>query len=289
MARKFKSATDQRSFTLIYNDFLESPLLNYYEKLIFIYLKKYADNDSQKGFPSFNTLHKATGISRSKIQECIDSMVEKGVLRKDHRFRNSEKQYQSNLYTLYDKKELWGAGSKEELTEVAKKLQYEEAKKIVEEYESKEKELKSKADQSKDLSPIKKSNSITYDTTTNTAISQAIVYSKELITKMFNREIFITDYPEYEKDFDSIINILFDVLNTSEGYKTIKKEKKSIEVVKSVLLMLTYEDIYSVIIKFHKVTEKIDHIENYIVTMLYQESLENHFKMSNTGHSNGDF
>ena len=35
--KKIKSATDQRKFTLVYNDFLESELLNYYEKMIFIY------------------------------------------------------------------------------------------------------------------------------------------------------------------------------------------------------------------------------------------------------------
>ena len=61
MARKrIKSATDQRKFTLVYNDFLESDILNYYEKMVFIALKKFADNDTMRAFPSLKTIHSIT-------------------------------------------------------------------------------------------------------------------------------------------------------------------------------------------------------------------------------------
>ena len=107
MARKkIKSATDQRKFTLIYNDFIESNLLNYYEKMIFIVLKKYADNNTMKAFPSLNKLHKVTGISLSQVKRSINHMKELGVINVEHR-NNEIKGHQSNIYTLYDYAEIW--------------------------------------------------------------------------------------------------------------------------------------------------------------------------------------
>lgn len=107
MARKkIRSATDQRKFTLIYNDFIESNLLNYYEKMIFIVLKKYADNNTMKAFPSLNKLHKVTGISLSQVKRSINHMKELGVINVEHR-NNEIKGHQSNIYTLYDYAEIW--------------------------------------------------------------------------------------------------------------------------------------------------------------------------------------
>lgn len=34
-----ETKSDQRLFTMVYHDFLTSELLNYYEKMIFIYIK----------------------------------------------------------------------------------------------------------------------------------------------------------------------------------------------------------------------------------------------------------
>lgn len=105
-----KNATDQRKFTIVYNDFLESGLLNHYEKSIFIALKKYADNDTMKAFPSLNKLHKITGISLSQVRRSIDHMKELGVISVEHR-TDEDKGLQSNLYTLHDYAEIWNAGT----------------------------------------------------------------------------------------------------------------------------------------------------------------------------------
>ena len=122
MARKkIKSATDQRKFTLVYNDFLESDLLNHYEKSVFIALKKYADNDTMRAFPSLNKLHKITGISLSQVRRSIDHMKELGVISVEHR-TDEDKGHQSNLYTLYDYSEIWSVGSSENVAAVVEEV-----------------------------------------------------------------------------------------------------------------------------------------------------------------------
>ena len=75
MARpKIKSATDQRPFIMVYQDFLESDLLdNHYQKLVYVYLKKFADSKNQC-FPSVKTLSKLTKISVNKVKLTL-SMV----------------------------------------------------------------------------------------------------------------------------------------------------------------------------------------------------------------------
>ena len=110
--RKIKSATDQRKFTLVYNDFLESDLLNYYEKMVFITLKKFADNETMRAFPSLKTIHSITGISLSQVRRSIEHMEELGVLSVEHR-TDKDRGHQSNLYTLYDYAEIWNVGSSE--------------------------------------------------------------------------------------------------------------------------------------------------------------------------------
>ena len=115
--KKIKSATDQRKFTLVYNDFLESELLNYYEKMIFITLKRFANNDTMKAFPSLNTIHKLTGISLSQIRRSIEHMEILGVISVEHR-TNQEKGNQSNLYILHDYAEIWNVDSSKDVTEI---------------------------------------------------------------------------------------------------------------------------------------------------------------------------
>lgn len=106
MARKkIKSATDQRKFTIVYNDFLDSGLLDKHEKLIYITIKRFADNNTLKAFPSLKTLHKMTGISVRWIKKSIEHMEQLGVIGVEHR-TDEDKGYQSNLYTLYDYAEI---------------------------------------------------------------------------------------------------------------------------------------------------------------------------------------
>lgn len=112
MARKkSKSITEQRPFIIIYHDFLESDLLNTYEKMVFIALKKFADSNNQC-FPSLKKLANVTKMSKRKIQDTLKELEQKHIIGIKSRL-NVNSGHTSNLYTLYDFKEVWDSSSSE--------------------------------------------------------------------------------------------------------------------------------------------------------------------------------
>ena len=104
-----ETKSDQRLFTMVYHDFLTSKLLNYYEKMIFIMLKKHADSKTHEAYPSLATISKETGISKRKVQNCLDHMEELKVIKRKRR-KTDNGDYTSNLYTLHDYAKLWKDG-----------------------------------------------------------------------------------------------------------------------------------------------------------------------------------
>lgn len=110
---KIQLAADKRPFIIVYQDFLESELLdNHYQKLVYIYLKKFADSKNQCS-PSIKKLSELTKISISKIKSTLAELENKGIITKENRTR-PDGGNSSNLYTLYDYKELWNACGSEE-------------------------------------------------------------------------------------------------------------------------------------------------------------------------------
>lgn len=104
--KKIKSKTDQRPFVIIYHDFLESDILDtHYQKLIYIYLKKFADSNNQC-FPSLKTLSELTKIGKTKVRETLKELESKGVLIIENRNKDNGGKA-SNLYTLKDYAEIW--------------------------------------------------------------------------------------------------------------------------------------------------------------------------------------
>ena len=118
-----KRDLNQREFTIIYNDFLDSNLLNKNEKLIYIAIKRFTDNETLKAFPSIKRLQKVTGISATCIKESIKHMEQLVVLKKENR-QDPKGGHISNLYTLYDYAEIWDVdSSNEDETSVADKIE----------------------------------------------------------------------------------------------------------------------------------------------------------------------
>lgn len=116
--KKIQLTTDQRSFVMTYHDFLKSGLLdNHYQIVVFIYLKMFADGNNQC-YPSVKTLSKLTKISVHKIKITLAELEDKGIIVKKNRTRPDGGK-SSNLYTLYDYKELWNASSSEEITAIS--------------------------------------------------------------------------------------------------------------------------------------------------------------------------
>lgn len=275
MARsRIKSVTDQRKFTIVYNDFLESDLLNYYEKMVFIALKKFADNDTMRAFPSLKTIQKMTGISLSQVRRSIDHMKEIGVIAIEHR-TDKEKGNQSNVYTLFDYAEIWNVGSSEDIATVIDDVS---EMKLVAELKArgykvtKEKEPESTEPTKEQLNQALELNQ--YDmvnTTINSERSQDIErYSLEQIKTYYDYDVMVQDNPSMKEEVDNVMQILKDALNTTKPTIRISGEDKPSMVVVAKLMKLTYSGIVYVIEKYKEQTNRINNPNSYILTMLYK-------------------
>lgn len=270
--RKIKSATDQRKFTLIYNDFLESELLDKHEKLIYIAIKRFADNDTLKAFPSLKTLHKITGISIRWIKKSIEHMEQLGVISVEHR-EDDEKGHQSNLYTLYDYAEIWKVGSSEDDV-VAVADEISEAK-LVAELKArgytviKEKELESEPTKAQNQA-LKLNQYDMVNTTTKSNECQVMErYTHDEIRQIFELDYILLDYPNYKTDVSTVENILYDVMNTSKPTVRIAGEDKPTMIVIGKLMKLDKDLIIYAIEKYHEHVGDVTNPISYIRTILY--------------------
>lgn len=286
MARKrIKSATDQRPFIMIYQDFLESDLLdNYYQKLVYIYLKKFADSNNQC-FPSIKKLSKLTKIGATKIKQTLAELEEKGVISKENRSR-SDGGKTSNLYTLYDFAEVWNVGSSEDVAAVAEEVS--EAKMIAELRSKgytviKEKEPDSlSTDQSSNEPSTQLNQFDIVNTTPNSSGSQEKErYSLEEIRLLYDYEIMKTDHKFQIREIDSVMDILHTTLNTTKETVRISGEDKPAMVVISKLMKLDYSEIMYAIDKFQEQTDRIKNPTAYMLTLLYNAKEQMNLDITN--------
>lgn len=106
--KKAEAVINQRPFVMIYQDFLESDILeSCYQKIIYIYLKLFADANG-KCFPSIKRLARLTKISINKVKSTLSELIHMGLVSKEHRIR-PDGGTDSNLYTINDTAETWGA------------------------------------------------------------------------------------------------------------------------------------------------------------------------------------
>lgn len=275
--KKIKNVTDQRKFIIIYHDFLESNLLTLYEKLVFIVLKKFADSNNQY-FPSLKKLADITHISKRKIQNILKSLEEKHIINIESRLK-ADGGNTSNLYTLYDFKELWNANNKEEMEKTIN--QYEETR-LIKKLQSrgyiiiKEKELEptepTKVTVESSSQQLNQHDIVNINT--NSIIdfkeSQDLErYSLEQIKQLFDYNIMIKDNPHRQHDIDSVINILHTTMNTTKATIRITGEDKPAMVVIGKLMKLDNESIMYAIEKYKQQTERIKNPTAYMLTILY--------------------
>ena len=81
------------------NDLLDRQDLNIYEKMIYIVIVRFVDKED-KAFPSVPTIAKKGSMSERQVQAVINSLVKKGLLKKESRINKDNKSKTSNLYTL---------------------------------------------------------------------------------------------------------------------------------------------------------------------------------------------
>ena len=284
--RKIKSATDQRKFTIVYNDFLESDLLDKHEKLIYIAIKRFADNDTLKAFPSLKTLHKITGISIRWIKKSIEHMEQLGVISVEHR-EDDEKGHQSNLYTLYDYAEIWNVGSSEnDVAVVADEIS--EAK-LVAELKArgytviKEKEPDKTEPTKVTVEPSTKLNQFDIvNTTINSEKCQELErYTIDQIRQIFDYDILVNDKPLWKRDIDSVFSILHTALNTTKETIRVDREDMPTKVVIDKLKKLDYSEIMYCIEKYNEQTDRIKNPTAYMLTLLYNAKEQMNLDISN--------
>lgn len=298
---EIKTSTDQRNFCMIYHDFLDSDFLNGYEKMIFIYLKRFADSEG-KCFPSISKLE-LSGFSRSTIKRTLKSLEEKKVLSIEHRKTN--KGNKSNIYILYDLAEIW---QKKELSHATatdaqkspyqykidnidnktveeesqdEKLQCADSKNIENadiENEDIEKNKEVKASEEKRAEQTEPDGSRDIESQkwrSDSKDSKEVLESYEELIKKNIAYADLCNSHQYDKKFiDEIVSNILDVVVSNNKTIKIANEYKNAELVRSVLLKLNYYQIEYVIEKYKQVTTKITNKRQYILTMLYNSRLE---------------
>lgn len=250
MARnKLQSATDQRKFVMIYHDFIESDLLSDREKMLFITLKKYADSEG-KCFPSLNTLARITGNTKKRVIALLKQLEEKEVLLIEKR-KSEKKGNESNIYTLLDYKEIW----------------------------TEKKSLEEETDQSTSLNP-QNYQSINSDNTISDNKSQATykLFTRELLNEKYDYDILKNDYPDQIALFDSLIELIMEVLNSTKKTERINQEDMSIETVKGRFLKLNYYHLIYVVEEVSK-QSNIKNKRAYQLTSLFNSytTIELHY------------
>ena len=286
MARpKIKSATDQRPFIMVYHDFLDSDVIGSHEKMVFIALKKFADSKNQC-FPSLKKLSDVTGLSKRKIQDTLKELEQKHIITIESRLR-ADGGTTSNLYTLYDFKELWNAGSSEEMAAVVD--EYED-KKLISLLEAKgytvikEKEPDTTEPTKDQLNQALMNNSSLnlYNYITDDAKSQELErYTIDQIRQIFDYDILVNDKPLWQKDIDSVFSILHTALNTTKETIRVSGEDKPTMIVIGKLMKLDYSEIMYCIEKYNEQTERIKNPTAYMLTLLYNAKEQMNLDISN--------
>lgn len=274
---EFKEVTAKKSprdgFTMVWNAFLDNEELNQYEKLVFIAIKSFADNKTNKAFPSLTTISRVTGTSISQVRRSIAHMEELGILTIEHR-RSKELGNMKNLYTLRDSKQFWmdAAASNEDNDLEAVTEELPDDKLIAElrkrGYEITKKELTTETRQSSEVSPLNVHYSNNNNSTNDNHRQE--VYRKTHIEFYFDYDEMVEDYPEKKKEIDYIIQILYDTLNSESETIRVQRTNRPKDVVIGQLMKLKSFDIIYVIDKYNQQKGRIENPRAYILTQLYE-------------------
>jgi DNA-binding MarR family transcriptional regulator len=88
-----------RNWFYLENDLLDREDLTIYEKMLYIVIARYVDKED-KAFPSVPTIAEKGSMSERQVQMIINSLVKKGLIKKESRINKYNKSKTSNLYTL---------------------------------------------------------------------------------------------------------------------------------------------------------------------------------------------
>lgn len=263
----------RKGFTQVYNSCIDSTLLTQYEKLIFITIKSYADRKTGKAFPSLRRISAATGTSVTQVRRSIDYLEEIGLLDVEHRL-STDSGNMVNIYTIHDSPEIWEvSGSEDEdlqafMDEISDEKFLEEAKRrgfrLIKE------ESPSNADQSQDEDPNEQNTIVSDNHIANLEENQEEAYTMEFLQSSYDYWALIHDHPDAVELIDYVFNLIYDTVNGNSEKIRVQRTDRPREIVTGRLLKLSGSEIYYVIQRFRKQTNKIRNAKSYLLTQLYE-------------------
>lgn len=307
--------SDLQNFTILHNEFIETEILTGNEKLVFIAIKRYMNNESRTAFPSIARIAKSARMCKSTVKKTLKSLEAKGIIEIEHR-RTDEKGNTSNLYIIYDYKAMWTVNDSAEIKQTIKQEQAQEAIRLLEsmgytidnkmisapeitEMEEKdvsevipEEETVSKDVVIKKEKPISaptrvadistnKNKSFNNDTAPAQKSQPLEKYPLDWIKQHFEYDTMLFDNPSHKKDIDAVMDILHTALNTTKKTIRINGEDKPAMVVIGKLMKLDFLNIKYVIDKFSEQTGRIKNPTAYMLTLLYNAPEQHHLDISN--------
>ena len=96
----------RRNFFIVDNGVFDERLnLEPLDKLVYICLLRYADNNSREAFPAQVRIGKDIGITRQRVNTAIKTLTDRGLIEVKQRFDKKGSQ-KSNRYIVYDANEV---------------------------------------------------------------------------------------------------------------------------------------------------------------------------------------
>lgn len=281
-----RSSVPVRKFVRVYKDFLESETLTAEEKLVFIALKSFVEfgRDEDEVYPSMATICKITGMSRPRATRTINSLVSKGIVKKQRRGLTKP-----NLYTIADYPSMWSAEGVEErrqlldteipytsdqlISELVRRgVLTEEA---VAEKKIEPQSAATDSDPNGRLSIFSTINNITNKN------KERQEYTMKYLQELYENDVLVQRQEYGTDELDSVLDIIYDALNTTKDTIRINGEEKPAAVVRSKLLKLDATDIEYAIEKFRSVTDRIKNPKAYMLTILYGAKEQRNLDVTN--------
>lgn len=281
-----KSSVPVRKFVRVYKDFLESEILTAEEKLVFIALKSFVEfgRDEDEVYPSMATICKITGMSRPRATRTINSLVSKGIVKKQRRGLTKP-----NLYTIADYPSMWSAEGVEErrqlldteipytsdqlISELVRRGVLTEEAVAVKKIEPQS--AATDSDPNGRLSIFSTINNITNKN------KERQEYTMKYLHELYEYDVLVQRQEYGTEDLDSVLDIIYDALNTMKDTIRINGEEKPAAVVRSKLLKLDATDIEYAIEKFRSVTDRIKNPRAYMLTILYGAKEQRNLDVTN--------
>lgn len=278
---KIRAASDRSLFLMLDYDFIETPLLTLHEKAVYVVLRKFAGS-KDSCFPAVSTIAKQAQVSRVKVHACLNSLEEKGIIRRENRFNDDTGGRTSNIYTILDKNRIWKAKTLEEMRTAANETELDFFRRRLEQAGYRVTKEKVPTSETGELTEV---GTHTQDHHNNdNSENQAKRYKLTDIYDLYEYTGIVQQYPELKDNIDAVMLLLLDALNSDAGIRISGTQYSPIFVNKR-FLALEPSDIVYAIRQFNSRTDAINSPESYMLTLLWKSKYQNELAITNDVHT----